>query len=120
MVHRYGQTGTLTWNRASAANDRFQAALYIVIGGGPITHTDAHCGAALPDGASAPAGSVFLNGGDGCQRPRGRAERDQDLVQNNLVEDFEARGTKTVAEAPSLAAISFDHFREATPAERTE
>src|SRR6202007_3354881 len=87
---------------------------------GPVANADAHGGAALPDGASAPACAVLLNRGDGCLGFFGRPKRDENLIEDDVVEDVEASGAESVAEAAGPAANAFDHFGHTATAKRTE
>src|SRR6202020_16198 len=79
------------------------------VGGGPVADADAHGGLILPDCAAAPAGSFLLNGGDGAAGLFGSAEGDEDLVEDDVVEDWMAGGAEGVGEAASLAAVALDH-----------
>ena len=92
------------------ADDSVNAAFYVLICGRPVADTDAHGSSALPDSASAPACPILLNGSDGCQSLLGHTKRHEHLIENNLVEDFEAGGAEPVAEAAGLPAIALDHF----------
>ncbi len=99
------------------AEDGGDALVDVGVGGGPIADADAHGGLILPDGAAAPAGSVFLNGGDGALGLFRGAEGDEDLIEDDFVEDLMAGGAQGVGEAAGLAAIALDHFGQALTAE---
>ena len=49
---------------AGDAGDRRDAAVYVSFGGSPVGDADTHGGLPLPDGDAAPAGPIFLDGGD--------------------------------------------------------
>ena len=59
---------------AGRPEHRREAALHVVLGGGPAGDADAHRRAALPHRHAGPAGAVLLDGGDrrGASRPRRR------------------------------------------------
>jgi len=50
----------------------------------------------------------------------GRSERNQNLIEDDVVEDVETGGAKGFAEAKGLAAVALDHFGKTAAAERAE
>src|SRR5689334_7331855 len=71
------------------AQYRLQTAVDVGLGGGPGGDADPHGVASLPDGSPAPAGAVFLYAADDALSDFRRTERDENLVQNHLVKNFE-------------------------------
>jgi hypothetical protein len=61
------------------------AAVDIGVGGGPGGDADPHGGPALPDSHAAPTGTVFLKFFDDALRHFGVAERNEDLVEHDVV-----------------------------------
>jgi hypothetical protein len=102
------------------AENGCDALVDVGVGGGPIADADTHGGLVLPDCAAAPAGSVFLNGGDGALCLFGSAEGDEDLIEDDFVEDLMAGGAQGIGEAAALAAIALDHFGQSLTAEGTD
>ncbi len=68
--------------------DRLQALFDIGFAGCPGGNADAHGCLALPDGPTAPAGSVLLNGSDHLLGFLRAAKGDQHLVQLHLVKNL--------------------------------
>jgi hypothetical protein len=64
----------------------------------------------LPHRAAAPAGPLFLNRGYHAVRRSGIAERDQHLIDHDVVQDSVPGSRQTFRESPCMAAASFDQF----------
>ena len=82
----------MIFNAAGDSDDGGDATVDIGVGGGPAGNADAHGGAALPDSHGAPAGAFFLQLFDDAVGSFGVAERNEELVEDSVVQDLEAGG----------------------------
>ena len=97
-----------------------EGAVDIVVGGSPRGDGDAHGGAALPDGAAAPARTVGLERGDNRAREFVGAKADEDLVDHDVVQNVGSGSAEFVGEAAGVRAGAVDHFGDAEAAERAK
>lgn len=72
----------------SSSEHGTETQLDIIICGRPIAHTDTHCCAALPYGASAPTCAILLNSFYGALSLLSTSEGNQDLIQYDLIQYF--------------------------------
>ena len=70
----------------------------------------------MPNSDAAPTGAVFLKFFDDALGLFGRAEANQNLVENDVVQDLEAGGGKLIGETARLFAVALDHARKSFPA----
>ena len=70
----------------------------------------------MPNSDAAPTGAVFLKFFDDALGLFGRAEGNQNLVENDVVQDLEAGGGKVIGEFSRLFAVPFDHPGKSFPA----
>src|SRR5690242_337280 len=97
---------------AGDLEDGGEAAVDVFVGGGPTGNADAHGGAAVPLGSTAPAGAFVLDFGDDATRFFGTAETYEDLVEHYLIQDFESGSAETVGETLGQATVAFDEVAE--------
>ena len=107
-------------SRRFDAEDGGDAEVDVGFGRRPRGDADAHRGAALPHGDAGPAGAFGLDGGDHPGGAGGVAEGQEDLVENDVVENLEARCRKFFGEAASEGAIAGDEGGKAGAAEGVE
>src|SRR5579863_3285998 len=88
------------------------AALDIVVRGGPAGDRYSHRSVALPLCACAPAGSISLDGGDDAPSLFRANEGNQDLVQHDIVQNSESSGAQAIGEEARLAAVALDHLTQ--------
>src|SRR5215467_3882396 len=81
------------------ANHRVNTACYIVFGRRPRRDADAHRRAPMPHRSATPAGSVGLNRLDYAPGRLIIAERDQRLVEYDVVQYFVSGGAQPFGEA---------------------
>ena len=91
--------------------------LNVVLGRCPGADADPHRLAALPAGSAAPAVARFLERCDHSPCALVVAERDNDLVQDDIVQDFDASQRELVREPAGLIAVTVDQFGEPASAE---
>ena len=94
-----------------------EGAVDIVVAGSPRGDGDPHRGAALPDGAAAPARTVGLERGDNRAREFVGAKADEDLVDHNVVQNVGSGSAEFVGKATSVRAGAIDQIRDAGTAE---
>src|SRR5579871_3865013 len=73
----------------------------------------------LPRTSAAPAGSVRLNACDDPLGLLGGTKRDENLVQNHLVQDREPRRTQSLREEFGLMTIALDQFSQSAASQGT-
>jgi hypothetical protein len=93
-------------NRIRALNDVF-------FGCRPRGYAYPHGGLIPPHGSSAPAGPILLNSLDDAVRKIRIAERYQYLIQNDVVDDFNARFFQPPGEELREPTISVDQIPQA-------
>src|SRR5580692_1422329 len=74
----------------------------------------------MPFRTAAPACSFALNVADDAAGRLGISEGNHYLVQNHVVQDFESGGAQPLGETRRQPAVSFDHFSQAGPAQRSQ
>jgi len=94
--------------------------LDVLVSGCPRTDTDSHGSPASPGAASAPACAGVLDRIDDAPRPIVVPESDDHLIQDNLIQDFDAGLFQLVGYFPSLAAAAAYEFCEAGTSKRLE
>src|SRR5690606_20326711 len=99
---------------------RLETAFDVVVRRRPAAHADAHGGAPVPYGASAPAGALLLQRGDHAPRALGVAERDEHLLEHDVVQDLEPGGGASLRETARLAAVALDQPGAARAPERAQ
>ena len=101
----------------SRSKNRTERDLHVVLGRRPGADADPHRLAALPAGPAAPAVTRFLQRGDHLLRALVIAERDDDLVQDDVVQDLDAGQGQLVREPARLVAVAVDQLGEPASAE---
>jgi|GEM_PF-3811813 len=91
------------------------ACLDIVGCGCPVGHAYPHCGPALPYSRAAPENPAPLDFVHNRPCFFRRAKRNQNLIQHDLIQNFEPVACKTSCERLSLVAASCYHIRDTIP-----
>src|ERR1700730_17997735 len=105
---------------ATRADHGGDAAVDIGVGGRPARDAEAHGATALPHRPARPARALFLDRGNQAVGRRGRAERDQHLVQDHVIEDLETCGAQLRREASCVGTVILDEARDTLLAERQQ
>src|SRR5262245_58719595 len=92
----------------SDANDRIQTALDILFGRRPGRDADAHRRASLPHRSATPACPVGLNRLNHMACRLTIAERDQYLVERDIVQYFVSGAAQSFGESRRMSAASLD------------
>src|SRR5215813_11634477 len=102
------------------ANYRVQTAFDIVFGRRPRRDADTHRRAPLPHRPATPAGSVGLNRLDYAPGRLIIAERDQRLVERDVVQYFVSGGAQSFGEARRMAAASLNQIGHPRSSQRAK
>lgn len=99
------------------ADEGGEAALDILISGGPGGDTDSEGAAAGPDGGTEPALAFGLNGLEPSEGLLVGREGGEDLVEGDFVENLDVVKGEDGGKVACMAAAALDHFAEAGAAE---
>lgn len=102
----------LTRSTTRATQNRFERTLDIVLARRPARHTDAHRRVPLPLRRPAPAITLTLNRIDDAPIRLIVTERDDDLIQHDLVQDRVAGLRQSGLESACVATTAIDHLFE--------
>src|SRR5260370_19995292 len=94
--------------------------LDVLVSGCPRTDADSHGCPASPGAASAPASAGVLNRSDDAPRPIVIPESDDHLIQDNIVQDFDAGLFQLGGYFPSLVAVAAHQFGQSGTSKRLE
>src|SRR5262245_17164362 len=100
--------------------NRSEAQLDVFLRGRPRRHTDSHRHTTLPFCAAAPADAILLETRDHGSRRLRSAERDEYLIDDDVVQHGKAGSAQTVRESARVIAGPFDDVRQAFAAQGTE
>jgi hypothetical protein len=102
------------------AFDGCQAHFDVVGSRGPGRYADSHRRAIVPFRAPAPADTVALNLVDDRTCGLVCAERDEHLIDHDVIQDVKAPRAKSVGETPRVRARALDEIGEPAAAQRPE
>src|SRR5262245_60578913 len=84
------------------------------------TDADSHRGFSLPDRTPAPAGSVSLNSPNNATGQFGISERNEDLVENHVIQDVKACRPQAIRCDCRITAAPLDQVIDSLAAQRSQ
>src|SRR5437016_3438016 len=98
-------------------DNRPRAHFNIGLGSGPAGHADSHCASPVPTRTAEPCDPALANPTNHFARDEVRSERDEDLVEHNVVKDIKTGRPKAICELPRKGTRFAHETCDALPAE---